>query len=83
MIIPSIKDIYIADSDYGNLDLPTKCITSETRNNTRKIKNIILAISTAATTIPVKPKTAAIKAIIKNVTTQLNIVRPSSLCITP
>lgn len=34
---------------------------------------MILAISTAATNTPVKPKTPAIKAMMRNVSTQLNM----------
>jgi hypothetical protein len=45
----------------------------ETINNTRKIKNIILAISAAATASPVNPKTPAITATIKKVSTHINI----------
>lgn len=45
----------------------------ERRNNTIKIKNKILAIDAAPAAIPPKPKTAAIIAMIKNVTVQRNI----------
>jgi hypothetical protein len=46
---------------------------SETTNNTINMKKTILAISTAATAIPVKPSTPAIRAMTKNVSTQPNI----------
>jgi hypothetical protein len=46
----------------------------ETRNNTRNTTNRILATPAAATATPVKPRTAAINAIIKKVTAQFNIV---------
>jgi len=46
---------------------------NETTNKTTKIKNTILAISTETTAIPVKPRTAAITAMIRNVMTQLSI----------
>lgn len=43
-------------------------------NRTKKIKNRIFAISTAPPAIPPNPNIAATRAIIKNVTTHLNIV---------
>ena len=43
-------------------------------NNTIKIKKRILAIEAAPAAMPPNPKTAAIIAIIKNVTAQRNIV---------
>jgi len=46
---------------------------NEIRNNTIKTKNRILAIDAAPAAIPPKPNTAAIIAIIKNVTVQRNI----------
>lgn len=46
---------------------------NERRNNTIKIKNRIFAIEAAPAAIPPNPKTAAIIAIIRNVTVQRNI----------
>ena len=46
---------------------------SEIRNNTIKTKNRIFAIEAAPAAIPPNPNTAAIIAIIKNVTVQRNI----------
>jgi hypothetical protein len=43
------------------------------RNRTRKIKNNILAIEAAPAAIPVKPKIAAIIAIIKKIAAHLSI----------
>lgn len=43
-------------------------------NNTRNIKKSILAILAAPAAIPVKPNSAAIKAITKNITDQRNII---------
>jgi len=45
-------------------------------NKTRKIKKIIFAIPAAAVAIPVNPKTAAINAMIKNISIQANILFP-------
>jgi hypothetical protein len=44
------------------------------RNSTRNTKNSICAIELAVPAIPPKPKTAAIKAITKNVNAQLNMI---------
>lgn len=41
--------------------------------STRKIKNITFAIDAAPAAIPVKPNTAAIRAITKKITVHLNI----------
>jgi len=46
---------------------------SETTNKMIKMKKMTLAISTAATTMPVKPRIPAIRAITKKVSTQLNM----------
>jgi hypothetical protein len=46
---------------------------NETINNTRKIKNRILAIEAAPAATPPNPKTAAIIAIIRKITVQRNI----------
>jgi len=54
-----------------------KPITRETKNRTRKIPKRIFAIEADAAAIPVKPKTPAIKAMIKNVIVQDNIFTPS------
>lgn len=59
---------------YGALELPTRCIMSARINKIRKIKNITFAISAAAIAIPVNPNTPAMIAIIKNVTTQPNMM---------
>jgi len=45
----------------------------ETINNTIKMKKMTFAISAEATAMPVKPNTPAMIAIIKNVSTQLNM----------
>jgi len=60
--------------NYRSLFLPPTCITSDNTNKTRKIKKITLAISADAAAMPVKPRTAAIMAIMRNVNTQSNIV---------
>ena len=44
-------------------------------NNTKKIKNKILAIPAAPAAIPPKPKIAAMIATIKKITVQRNIVK--------
>lgn len=44
------------------------------RNSTRNTKNNTCAIELAVPAIPPKPKTAAIKAITKNVSAQLNML---------
>lgn len=44
------------------------------RNNTKKIKKMILAIAAAATATPVKPKIPATIATIKNIKTHTNII---------
>jgi len=44
-------------------------------NNTKKIKNKILAIPAAPAAIPPKPKIAAMMATIKKITVQRNIVK--------
>jgi hypothetical protein len=49
---------------------------SERRKSTIAIKNIIFASPIAVPAIPPKPKTAAIKAMIRSVTTQLNMANP-------
>jgi hypothetical protein len=49
------------------------CATSDTRNSTRKMKNSIFAIPAALAAIPLKPRSAAIRAMIKNVKAQLSI----------
>jgi hypothetical protein len=46
---------------------------SETTNKMIKMKKMTLAISTAATTMPVNPRIPAIRAITKKVSTQLNM----------
>jgi len=46
---------------------------SEITNRMRKIKNMIRAISAAATAMPVNPKIAAMMAIMRNDMTQPNI----------
>lgn len=48
-------------------------------NNTKKIKNKILAIPAAPAAIPPKPNIAAMMATIKKMTVQRNIVK--SLCV--
>jgi hypothetical protein len=53
--------------------LSNKCITSDTINNTTKIKKISRAISAIATAMPVKPKIPAIIEIMKKVITHVNI----------
>lgn len=50
----------------------------EITNNTRKIKNNILAIDAAPAAIPLKPNMAAIIATTKKVTTHRNII--DSVC---
>ena len=52
--------------------------TAETRNRITAIKKIVLAISMEAPARPPKPNTPAINAIIRKVTTQLNMTRSSS-----
>jgi hypothetical protein len=48
-------------------------VASETKNNTRKTTNNSFATPAAATATPVKPKTAAIRATIKNVIAQFSM----------
>jgi hypothetical protein len=48
--------------------------TNEIINKTKKIKNIIFAISAAPAAMPVKPNRPATSEIIRNTTTQLNMV---------
>jgi hypothetical protein len=43
-------------------------------NNTKKMKNKILAIEAAPAAMPPKPKSAAIRATIKKIITHLNII---------
>ena len=50
--------------------------TAETRNSTTAMKKMVLAISMEAPAMPPKPKMPAISAMIRNVTTQLNMTRP-------
>jgi hypothetical protein len=52
---------------------------SDTTNNTRKTKNKIFAIPTAVPAMPVKPSNAAIKATMRNVMDQPNILNLSFL----
>ena len=52
--------------------LPNKRLNT---NNTKKIKNKILAIPAAPAAIPPKPKIAAMIATIKKMTVQRNIVK--------
>lgn len=47
---------------------------NEITNNTRNIKNKILAIPAAPAAMPPNPKRAAIRAIIKNITVHLSII---------
>src|SRR5688500_19523437 len=47
--------------------------TSETRKRTTNTTNRILAISAAPAAMPVKPKTAAMMAMMKNASAQLNM----------
>src|SRR5712671_5141794 len=54
-----------------------KPTTAETRKSTTAIKKMTLAISIEAPAMPPKPKMPAISAMIKNVTTQLNMVLTS------
>ena len=49
---------------------------NEMTNNTRNTANRIFAIPAAAPAMPVKPSNAAISAITKSVTVQLNILFP-------
>lgn len=58
--------------DYGVLVLP---MMSDNRNNTIKIKNRILAMLAAPAAIPPNPKIAAIRATIKKMTVQRNIIK--------
>jgi hypothetical protein len=53
--------------------LAERPMINEIINNTRKIKNRILAIDAAPAAIPPNPNTAAIIATIKNMTVQRNI----------
>lgn len=50
-------------------------VSKEIANNTRKIKNKILAMPAALEAIPPKPNTAAIIATIKNMSAQRNITK--------
>src|SRR5688572_1991398 len=59
-------------SCYGLLSSPA---TSETRKRTTNTTNRILAISAAPAAMPVKPKTAAMMAMMKNASAQLNMTR--------
>jgi len=60
----------------GILRPVTKLAIAKATKRNRKIKNRIFAIPDAVAAIPVKPKTAAIIAMIKNVMAQLNIRTP-------
>jgi hypothetical protein len=53
------------------VDLP---LIKESRNNTKKIKNKILAIPAAPAAMPPNPNIAAIIAITRNVIVQPNII---------
>jgi hypothetical protein len=57
----------------GGRPFLTKCIISDITNKTRKIKNNIFAIPTAAAKTPVNPNNPAIIAIIKNTKTHPNM----------
>jgi hypothetical protein len=57
---------FLEKRDPPNTNAPIK--------RTRKIKNNILAIDAAPAAMPVKPNTAAIIAIMKNVAAHFNIV---------
>ncbi len=48
--------------------------TKVSKNNTRKIKNNILAIDAAPAAIPVNPNIAAMMAITKNIMAHLSII---------
>jgi hypothetical protein len=50
-----------------------KCKSKDITNKTKNIKKSMRAISTAATAIPVNPKTPAMIAMIKNTTAQCNM----------
>ena len=60
----------------GMRDPLVKWVTRETKSRIRKTKNKIFAIPAEAAAIPPNPNTAAIRAIIRNVTAQPNIVSP-------
>jgi hypothetical protein len=62
-------------SGYGTL-LPLQPKTKKITHITRNMKNKIFAIPAEAAAIPPNPSTAAIKAIIRNVTAQPNIFSP-------
>ncbi len=49
------------------------CTTAERTSNTRKTKNNVRAMSEAAPAMPVKPKTAATRAMTRKVRTQWSI----------
>jgi hypothetical protein len=51
-----------------------KPMTSDTRNSNMNMKNRILAISTAPAAMPVKPNSAAISAIMKNIMAYRNMM---------
>src|ERR1043166_5347165 len=53
-------------------------ITNVTRNSRMAMKKMTLAISTAAPAMPPKPSTAATRAMMRKVTTQLNMARTPS-----
>lgn len=55
-----------------------RCLNSDTRKRTRKIKKMIFAMPAAATAIPEKPSSAAKSATIKNPNAQRNIT--TSFC---
>ena len=48
---------------------------SDTRNNTKKIKNKIFAIEAAPAAMPPNPNTAAMIAMIRNMTVQRNMLK--------
>jgi len=51
-------------------------LSSATKQRTRKMKNIILAIPAAAAAMPPKPNNAAIIAITKKASAQRNMIAP-------
>src|SRR3990167_166498 len=74
--IPAMMDIIKNINIHENNSrlVPNKNKIREKTNKIRKIKNIILLIATKAAAILVKPSSAAIIAIIRNVKTRANMV---------
>src|SRR5204863_6598401 len=72
-VIPALTGWLSQLLNYGSLLVADMPRIKKTRHITRKRKKRNLAIPAAATAMPVKPKSAATKAITKKITAQRNI----------